>query len=226
MTIKTILVIPDFTTQDRAAFNAARQQLARQMPVWTGEVNQTQEEINQSAAAADQSVIDAQAWAGVAQQHSEDAGQQALDAATSAQLAAQVADGIAVTWEPNKAWPVNIVVWASGTGGDRFRCIVPHAGSSTPPVNDPVHWVLVGPGSAAPSPTAGPSNVTLNRDAGGVLTGSTFVQDGKNGTEVLTRDAQGRIATRKVVFGGKTRLETINRDPATGRITSIDATEV
>jgi len=219
MTTIDVVFDPPLATDPPAVFDAKAQDLGLKLNPFSGQANALAQGVSSAAQSAAQSVL----AAGVA---ADDAETAADYAAAQADLAAQAADGVAVTWVAGGDYPLNKVVWGDETGGARFRCIVPHSGISTPPVNDPVHWVLVGPGSSAPSPTAGPTNITLTRDGNGVLTGSTFVQDSKNGTEVLTRDVQGRIATRKVVWGGKTRTETITRDPTTGNVTKIDATEV
>lgn len=61
---------------------------------------------------------------------------------------------------------------------------------------------------AADNPLLGASSITLARDAGGQLTGGTFVQSGKPGAFTFARDAGGRIVSAVTTFDGQTRTET------------------
>jgi len=226
MTAITVIFNPPQPNDPPATFDAKAMDLGNKLNPFGAELNTLSVDVTNKANAAAQSVTDAQAQVAAAKTQAQAAQNNAQAAEVSATQAAKAANANATTWVSGAAYTVNQVVWADGTSGLQFRCILGHSGVSTSPVNDPTRWVRVGPPGTAPDPTAGASNVTLTRDANGVLTGSTFVQGGSNGTETLTRDAQGRIATRKVVFGGKTRTETITRDTTTGRITKVDAVEV
>jgi len=216
MTIPQIDMVldPPLPTDSPQVFDAKANQFGVSMNPLIGKINATAAGMD---GAADGTAKSAAAALASATQASNAA--QASDA--SAAQAAKAANANAKTWVSGGVYAVNDVVWADATSGLQFRCILAHSGVSTPPANDPTRWARVGPSSPAPDPTSGPSIITLQRDGAGALTGTTFTQDGKNGTETFTRDAQGRISTNTVAWSGSTRTETIMRDATTGRITSI-----
>jgi hypothetical protein len=89
----------------------------------------------------------------------------AAAADASAALSAEAANANATVWVPGASYVANKVVWGAPNTGQLFRCILAHSGITLEPWNDSAHWVQVGP-SASVSPTAGLTNVTLQRDAG------------------------------------------------------------
>ena len=155
------------------------------------------------------------------------AGQARTAAAQSAAQAAQHAASAgaasnARSWASGQAWRVNDVVWGVSTPGVLYRCIVAHAGSSTPPERDAAHWASIGARIAA-DPLAGPASVTFERDAQGRLIKAVALVDGKTQTDTFERDPRGLIVKTVTVWDGKTRTETYARDAASGSITQMTA---
>lgn len=158
----------------------------------------------------------AAANAGTAKQAAEQA---AINAQNSAN-AASVAAG-ATEWVPGASYSQNDIVWGQTQLGVLYRCILAHSGVSTPPENDPAHWVSVG-ARATVTPTTGPSAVTFTRNAG-LITQVSFTQDGKPGTITFTRSG-GLLTQVEITYDGKTRTEILQRN-ANDVLTGITATE-
>jgi len=218
MTAITVVFNPPQPNDPPATFDAKAMDLGNKLNPFGVELNALSVDVTNKANSAAQSVTDAQAQVTAAKAQAQAAQNNAQAAEVSATQAAKAANANATTWVPGGVYAVDDVVWAEAKSGLQLRCILAHSGITTPPANDPTRWVRVGPNSPAPDPTAGASLVNLQRDGAGVLTGSTFTQDERPGTETLTRDAQGRIATRTVVWSGGIRIETMLRDPTTGRL--------
>lgn len=159
----------------------------------------------------------AMAATGTAQQRAEAAAAQAAQHAASAGAASN-----ARSWESGQSWRVNDVVWGVSTPGVLYRCIAAHSGSSTQPERDATHWVSIG-ARIALDPLAGPTRVTVERDAAGRLVKVVAVIDGKQQIDTFERDARGLIAKTITAWDGKTRTETYMRDAASGSITQMTA---
>ena len=220
-----IIFTPPLPTDPPAVFDAKAQSVGVNLNPWAQQVNalavDMQQEAGQAVGNAQQAASNAAASALAARDSADDALNWAAVADANAALAAQAANANATVWETGAAYERNQVVWGAPSTGQLFRCIADHAGVSTPPWNDPAHWVQVG-ASASQDPTAGPTSVVLQRDGSGQLTGYTFTQDGANGTVTLTRDGNGLVSQAVTVFNGTTRTETMNRDPS-GTLISVTA---
>jgi len=74
-------------------------------------------------------------------------------------------------------------------------------------------------------PTAGTSQLTINRDGDGNLTGVTGTVDGEPMTITLNRGTDGTLESVQTVFNGVTRTDTLARD-GNGNLTGINSTEI
>lgn len=205
------------SSSDPANFDARADAFLSALPGLQAEANALAQNLHANATFATGQMASDLLAAGQARTAAAQAAAQAAQHAASAGAASN-----ARSWASGQAWRVNDVVWGVSTPGVLYRCIVAHAGSSTPPERDAAHWASIGARIAA-DPLAGPASVTFERDAQGRLIKTVALVDGKTQTDTFERDPRGLIVKTVTAWDGKTRTETYARDAASGSITQMTA---
>lgn len=204
MTI-TVIFDPPQPGDSIPVWSAKAADLGNKLNPWAGQVNDIAVQIN-----TDKDVV-------------VDKTAQTLQAATDAMVAASVSAAInAPDWVPGATYEKNKIVWGAPDTGTLYRCILAHSGSSVPPEQDLVHWVVRGE-RITPLPTGGMSSASYQWRPDGKLASCDFIQDGIAGAIAYTYDEQGRMASATTVFDGVTLTETLTWSGS--QIASVSAVE-